>query len=129
MKKNICESKLGIEYIADVLSSCEQNGVQCIVDDANGIFYVYDNREKGNLLYIREPLSFFRIHENQDQRSLARVVDARYNWMKIFEEYTKNEDYISRCEAEKLAYDTLIPSCIGIMELFCNRLKNEEHIY
>ena len=51
MKKNICESKLGIEYIADVLSSCEQNGVQCIVDDANGIFYVYDNREKGNLLY------------------------------------------------------------------------------
>ena len=40
MKKNICESKLGIEYIADVLSSCEQNGVQCIVDDANGIFYV-----------------------------------------------------------------------------------------
>ena len=51
MKKNICESKLDIEYIADVLSSCEQNGVQCIVDDANGIFYVYDNREKGNLLY------------------------------------------------------------------------------
>lgn len=85
--------------------------------------------EKGNLLYIREPLSFFRIHENQDQCSLARVVDARYNWMKIFEEYTKNEDYISRCEAEKLAYDTLIPSCIGIMELFCNRLKNEERIY
>ena len=51
MKKNICESKLGVEYIANVLSSCEQNGVQCIVDDANSIFYVYDNRDADKLLY------------------------------------------------------------------------------
>ena len=33
MKVIVSESKLGIEYLADVISSCDQNGVECIVDD------------------------------------------------------------------------------------------------
>lgn len=40
--KVIKESKLGVEYIADVISSCDQNGVECIVDDKAGDILYYD---------------------------------------------------------------------------------------
>lgn len=82
--------------------------------------------ENGNLLYIREPLSFFRIHENQDQCSLKRVMDARYNWLKLFSEYTKTEQYIPRHEAEKFAYDFIVPMSTEGYELFHKKLSEEE---
>lgn len=42
MKVIVNESKLGVEYIADVISSCNQNGVECIVDDNAGDILYYD---------------------------------------------------------------------------------------
>lgn len=82
--------------------------------------------ENGNLLYIREPLSLFRIHENQDQSSLKRVMDARYNWLKLFSEYTKTEQYIPRHEAEKFAYDFIVPMFTEGYELLHKKLSEEE---
>ena len=42
MKVIVNESKLGVEYIADVISSCNQNGIECIVDDSAGEILYYD---------------------------------------------------------------------------------------
>ena len=42
MKKRISESKIGIGYLSNVISTCEQNGIECIVDDKNGDIYYYD---------------------------------------------------------------------------------------
>ena len=42
MKKRIFESKIGIGYLSNVISTCEQNGIECIVDDKNGDIYYYD---------------------------------------------------------------------------------------
>ena len=42
MKVKVTESKIGVEYIADVISSCDQNGIECIVDDKTGDIYYYD---------------------------------------------------------------------------------------
>lgn len=42
MKVKVTESKIGVEYIADVISSCDQNGIECIVDDKSGDIYYYD---------------------------------------------------------------------------------------
>lgn len=42
MKKRISESTLGIEYLSDVIATCDQNGIECIVDDKNGDIYYYD---------------------------------------------------------------------------------------
>lgn len=42
MKVIVTESKLGVEYISDVISSCDQNGVECIVDDKAGDILYYD---------------------------------------------------------------------------------------
>lgn len=42
MKVIVTESKLGVEYIADVISCCNQNGVECIVDDKNNDIFYYD---------------------------------------------------------------------------------------
>ena len=39
--KVIFESKIGIEYLSDVISSCEQNGIECIVDDNAGDILYY----------------------------------------------------------------------------------------
>lgn len=39
--KVISESKIGIEYLSDVISSCEQNGIECIVDDRTGDILYY----------------------------------------------------------------------------------------
>lgn len=44
MKVLVTEGKLGLEYIADAISSCEQNGIECIADDANGVILFYDPR-------------------------------------------------------------------------------------
>lgn len=79
--------------------------------------------EKGDLLYIREPLSFFRIHDNQDQNSIERTIDGRYHFLKVFSEYTKNEQYLSRKEAGKIACDLIVPSCMETLALFCKLLK------
>lgn len=45
-KRMVNESKLGYEYISEVISSCEQNGVECIVDDKNGDIYYYDPKRR-----------------------------------------------------------------------------------
>lgn len=42
MKVIVTESKVGIEYLSDVISSCDQNGVECIVDDKSGDILYYD---------------------------------------------------------------------------------------
>lgn len=42
MKKLVTEGKLGLEYIADAISSCEQNGIECIADDDSGVILFYD---------------------------------------------------------------------------------------
>ena len=42
MKVIVSESNLGIEYVADVISSCEQNGIECIVDDNSSEILYYD---------------------------------------------------------------------------------------
>ena len=81
--------------------------------------------ETGDLLYISEPLSFFRVHKNQDQRSLERIIDSRYHWLKLFSEYTQNEKYLSREEAGRTACDVIVPNYIEPMELFCKILKNK----
>lgn len=41
-RKLVAESKLDAEYVADTVSSCEQNGIQCIVDDSNAKVLFYD---------------------------------------------------------------------------------------
>ncbi len=45
MKVIVTESKLGIEYLADVISSCDQNGIECIVDDNAGEILYYLPKE------------------------------------------------------------------------------------
>ena len=42
MKVIVAESKIGVEYIADVISSCDQNGIECIVDDQTGDILYYE---------------------------------------------------------------------------------------
>lgn len=42
MKVIVSEGKLGVEYISDAISSCEQNGIECIADDESGIILFYD---------------------------------------------------------------------------------------
>lgn len=42
MKVIVTESKIGVEYIADVISSCDQNGIECIVDDNAGDILYYE---------------------------------------------------------------------------------------
>lgn len=81
--------------------------------------------ETGNLLYICEPLSFFRVHKNQDQRSLERIIDSRYHWLKVFYEYTQNEKYLSREEAGRTACDVIVPNYIEPLGLFCKMLKTK----
>lgn len=50
MKVIVSESKLGIEYLADVISSCNQNGIECIVDDNAGeiLYYLPQERRYGD---------------------------------------------------------------------------------
>ena len=45
MKIIVSESRLGIEYLADVISSCNQNGIECIVDDNAGEILYYLPKE------------------------------------------------------------------------------------
>ena len=42
MKVIVSEGCLGVEYIADAISSCEQNGIECIADDKGGVILYYD---------------------------------------------------------------------------------------
>lgn len=46
MKVKVSESQIGIEYIADVISTCDKNGIECIVDDKNGDIYYYDPKRR-----------------------------------------------------------------------------------
>ena len=46
MKKRISESKIGIEYLSDVIATCDQNGIECIVDDKTGDIYYYDPKRR-----------------------------------------------------------------------------------
>ena len=53
-------------------------------------------------------------------------MDARYNWLKLFSEYTKTEQYIPRHEAEKFAYDFIVPMSTEGYELLHKKLSEEE---
>lgn len=42
MKVIVTESRIGIEYLSDVISTCDQNGIECIVDDKAGDILYYE---------------------------------------------------------------------------------------
>ena len=44
--KRFTESKLGLEYLWEVIEQAEDAGVQCIVDDNTGKIYLYDPADK-----------------------------------------------------------------------------------
>ena len=99
MKVIVSESKIGIEYLADVVSSCEQNGVECIVDDAAGdiLYYLPKEAKYGDdrLLHNSDESIFDLV---TDKERLASVLkDAKGDEFKEFairwnDLQKKNED-------------------------------------
>ena len=86
MKVIVSESKLGIEYLADVISSCNQNGIECIVDDNAGEILYYlpkDGRYGDDKLLQNSDESIFDLV--QDKERLANVLkDAKGDEFKEF---------------------------------------------
>lgn len=86
MKVIVSESKLGIEYLADVISSCNQNGIECIVDDNAGEILYYlpkESRYGDDKLLQNSDESIFDLVKNREQ--LIKVLrDAEGDEFKKF---------------------------------------------
>ena len=70
MKVIVTESKIGVEYIADVISSCDQNGIECIVDD-----------NAGDILYYEPKLGKYgndKLLQNSDESIFDLVKDKEH---------------------------------------------------
>ena len=84
--KVIVESKLGIEYLADVISSCNQNGIECIVDDNAGEILYYlpkEGRYGDDELLLNSDETIFDLV--RDKERLVNVLkDARGDEFKEF---------------------------------------------
>ncbi len=92
--------------------------------------------EKGNAVYISEPLSYFRIHEGQNQNNLSLIITCINEWFYLIEDFYKDnssEDYkqsLINCIKNNLYILNLIENSHikleGIEELFnnfCNAFK------
>lgn len=86
MKVIVTESKIGVEYIADVISSCDQNGIECIVDDNAGDILYYEpklGKYGDDKLLQNSDESIFDLVK--DKERLARVLmDAQGDKFKEF---------------------------------------------
>ena len=86
MKVIVTESKIGIEYLADVISSCDQNGIECIVDDNAGEILYYlpkEGRYGDDKLLQNSDESIFDLV--QDKEHLVNVLkDAQGDEFKEF---------------------------------------------
>ena len=86
MKVIVSESKLGIEYLADVISSCNQNGIECIVDDNAGEILYYlpkEGRYGDDKLLQNSDESIFDLVKDKEQ--LVKVLrDAKGDEFKKF---------------------------------------------
>ena len=86
MKVIVSESKLGIEYLADVISSCNQNGIECIVDDNAGEILYYlpkEGRYGDDKLLQNSDKSIFDLVKDKEQ--LVKVLrDAKGEEFKKF---------------------------------------------
>ena len=86
MKIIVSESKLGIEYLADVISSCNQNGIECIVDDNAGEILYYlpkEGRYGDDKLLQNSEESIFDLVK--DKKRLVNVLrDAKGDEFKKF---------------------------------------------
>ena len=86
MKVIVSESKLGIEYLADVISSCNQNGIECIVDDNAGEILYYlpkEGRYGDDKLLHNSDESIFDLVRNKER--LVNVLrDAKGDEFKKF---------------------------------------------
>ena len=86
MKVIVTESKIGIEYLSDVISTCDQNGIECIVDDHSGEILYYlpkEGRYGDDKLLQNSDESIFDLV--QDKERLASVLkDAQGDEFKEF---------------------------------------------
>lgn len=86
MKVIVTESKIGVEYIADVISSCDQNGIECIVDDNAGEILYYlpkEGRYGDDRLLQNSDESIFDLVKDKEQ--LVNVLkDAQGDEFKEF---------------------------------------------
>lgn len=64
---------------------------------------------QGDMAYIREPLSFFRLHPDQDQRLLSRKIDAIGSWVRLFMEYTSTEEYMPYNRSFEMLKNIIVP--------------------
>ncbi|MHB8189173.1 MAG: glycosyltransferase family 2 protein [Ferrimicrobium sp.] len=71
-----------------------------------------DLLKKGDLAYVREPLSCFRVHADQDQQKIASPLDATYEWSMLISE-TYNENAIS-AETATRGLSTVIRRMLGL---------------
>ena len=95
--------------------------------------------KKGNLAYIVNPLSSFRIHNNQEQSNINVIILSRIEWYKIFiEEYDNkyfietNDEYLQFCKKIIEDNSLILALCknnmniidISIYEEYANIIKN-----
>ena len=95
--------------------------------------------KKGDLAYIVNPLSSFRIHNNQEQSNINVIILSRIEWYKIFvEEYDdkyfieSNDEYLQFCKKIiedntlilELCKDNINNIDINIYEEYANIIKN-----
>ena len=86
MKVIVSESKRGIEYLADVISSCNQNGIECIVDDNAGEILYYlpkEGRYGDDKLLQNSDESIFDLVRNKE-RLVSVLRDAKGDEFKKF---------------------------------------------
>jgi len=58
--------------------------------------------EKGDLAYLPEPLSSFRIHEGQEQSGMNVILTSRNEWLFLSEEYYRKKIYIQTNDEYRL---------------------------
>ena len=95
--------------------------------------------KKGDLAYIVNPLSSFRIHNNQEQSNINVIILSRIEWYRVFvEEYDakyfieSNDEYLQFCERIiednslilELCKDNINNIDINIYEEYANIIKN-----
>lgn len=67
---------------------------------------------QGDMAYLREPLSSFRLHPGQDQRLLSRHIDGIGSLLRLFMEYTSGEEYIPYDKSLESLKNVIIPYVI-----------------
>lgn len=71
--------------------------------------------EHGDLLYITEPLSSFRIHNGQEQSNFSVIVNSRNEWLQLITEYFQRGVFIEKSSEYRYSLKKWINDSKNIM--------------